>query len=292
MFWIPLPFWLLFSGCTTHWGKFRHPSSGPPQSIGKFAAGCVAGATELPPDGDGYQVMRLSRRRSFGHPALVDFLKRLALQAKIEGVGPILVGDMGQPRGGPMVGGHRSHQSGLDADLWFVVPDACRLRPLTADERETISAECVVADDRLGVNRFWKKGYEQLLKLAATDPETDRIFVNPAIKQELCKDTKPKRNKRGKVVRKGKPKPWLAKIRPWWGHDYHFHVRLRCQPGDALCVNEADPIPPGDGCHESLEWWFSDEVLRPSPTPSPPPKALAELPDLCHAIAREPDPAP
>lgn len=283
----------MLSGCAVHWGKFRHPTGGPARSIGKFSAGCVAGAKELPPDGDGYQLMRLSRRRAFGHPALVAYLERLAIAAKIERVGPILIGDLGQPRGGPMIGGHRSHQTGLDADLWFVVPEACRLRPLTSEERESISAECVVAGDRLGVNSFWTPKHEKLLKIAASDPEIDRIFVNPAIKREMCRDTRPKLNKRGKVVKRGQPKPWLARIRPWWGHDEHFHVRLRCQPGDTTCVNEADPIPPGDGCDSSLDWWFSDEVLHPSPTPGPsktPP--VPQLPDECRSIAKEPDPEP
>src|SRR5262249_36630219 len=49
---------------------------------------------------------------------------------------------------------------------------------------------------------------------------------------------------------------WLHKVRPWWGHDDHFHVRLACPSEDTACVAQ-DPIPDGDGCEE-LDWWLSD----------------------------------
>ena len=78
--------------------------------------------------------MRLSRNRNWGHPMLVELVKKLAIEAKAyDGWPGLLVGDLSQPRGGPMLTGHRSHQMGLDADIWFL---AMPNRVLTAQERE------------------------------------------------------------------------------------------------------------------------------------------------------------
>ena len=94
------------------------PFPGPPRSIGGYADGCLIGA-KLPLDGPTWQVMRPSRNRNWGHPSLIDFLKRFADNAKGIGWNGLLVGDISQPRGGPMINGHSSHQIGPDADIWF-----------------------------------------------------------------------------------------------------------------------------------------------------------------------------
>ena len=74
----------------------------------------------LPINGETWQVMRLSRNRNWAHPDLVALLERLAAKARKDAGWPgILVGDMSQPRGGPMLTGHASHQVGLDADIWL-----------------------------------------------------------------------------------------------------------------------------------------------------------------------------
>ena len=82
--------------------------------------GDLAGAEALPVDGPSWQVMRLNRNRNWGHPALIDYLEKLARDVpRINGWPGLLVGDMSQPRGGPMLTGHASHQIGLDADVWL-----------------------------------------------------------------------------------------------------------------------------------------------------------------------------
>jgi penicillin-insensitive murein endopeptidase len=113
-------------------GREKGPAHIEARSIGFYAKGCLAGATALPINGSTWQVMRLSRNRNWGHPKLVDFLERLASQAPKTGWTGLLVGDMSQPRGGPMLGGHASHQVGLDADIWLTpMPN----RELTREER-------------------------------------------------------------------------------------------------------------------------------------------------------------
>ncbi len=237
--------------------------------IGGHARGCLAGAVGLPVDGPGWQAMRPSRNRLFGHPRLIAVIERLAAAAREEGWPGLLVGDLAQPRGGPMLTGHASHQTGLDADIWLTpMPD----RRLTLEERETFPALSMlragtrqVDPERFGAAQI------ALLRRAAGMGEIARIFVHPAIKQALCE-------------RAGADRAWLAKLRPWWGHDAHFHIRLRCPADEPLCRDQ-EPPPAGDGCGAELDWWLSDEPWRPKP-PGPPPEPLrlADLPAACRAV--------
>ncbi len=126
------------------------PAAMPTRVIGCYTAGCIAGAEQMPINGDTWQVMRLSRNRNWGHPDLVALLKRLSVKAHKDAGWPgILVGDMGQPRGGPALSGHASHQIGLDADIWLTpMPD----HRLSREEREEMSAVMMVRDDRLDID--------------------------------------------------------------------------------------------------------------------------------------------
>ena len=103
-------------------------------------------------------------------------------------------------------------------------------------------------DDRLDVRpEVWSAGHIALIRAAAMEPAVQRIFVNAAIKRAFC--------------RSAQGESWMHKVRPMWGHNYHFHIRLHC-PNGSNCRDQ-DPTPPGDGCDASLAWWFKDEVLRP-----------------------------
>lgn len=230
-------------------GAMRGPSSSPPEPHGSYSRGCLSGGVALPETGPGWQAMRLSRNRNWGHPEMIAFVERLSRGALDLGWSRLLVGDISQPRGGPMNGGHASHQIGLDVDIWLRIP---RVMALSVGEREKITSHVVVRPDGLGVNRYWHPSHHALLKLAAKDPAVARIFVNAAIKKALC-DAEPPGDR-----------DWLRKIRAWYGHDEHFHVRLNCPDGALDCV-EQEPPPPGDGCGAELAWWFTDEVLHPKP---------------------------
>src|SRR5882724_2272336 len=129
-------------GAKELFGRKTSPAPLATHSIGFYAKGCLAGAQALPVNGKTWQVMRLSRNRNWGHPNLVEFLERLADQAPKTGWRGLLLGDMSQPRGGPMMGGHASHQVGLDTDIWLTpMPD----RELSREEREEMMATMVVA---------------------------------------------------------------------------------------------------------------------------------------------------
>jgi penicillin-insensitive murein endopeptidase len=211
------------------------------RAIGSYARGCLAGAVALPINGPDWQVMRLSRNRNWGHPRLLDFLERFAADAhNLDGWPGLLVGDMSQPRGGPMVNGHSSHQIGLDVDIWLTpMPD----RILTPEERENIMAVSMLKDPFTVDPDKWTPLHTKLIKRAASYPEVDRIFVHPAIKKVLCEQA-------------GDDRAWLAKVRPWWNHYYHFHVRVTCPPGASDCEPQK-PLSGDDGCGEGLTNWYA-----------------------------------
>jgi penicillin-insensitive murein DD-endopeptidase len=251
------------------------PLTGPARSIGGYADGCLSGGMALPISGPNWQVMRLSRNRNWGNPALVTFLERFAAHAKTEWNG-LLVGDMSQPRGGPMISGHASHQIGLDADIWFTpMPD----HVLTREEREMNGAVNMVQTDGLGVDaKVWTPERTALIRTAALDPATTRIFVNAAIKKEMCSEA-------------GSDRAWLSKVRPWWGHTEHFHVRIAC-PADSTECKPQPPPEPGDGCGHELDFWFKESTLHPTPLPVPakpkPAMTLAGLPPACKQVVGAP----
>ena len=255
------------------------PAAMPTRSIGGYTKGCLAGAAQMPLNGDTWQVMRLSRNRYWGHPDMIALLKRLAANAHRDAGWPgILVGDIGQPRGGPALSGHASHQIGLDADIWLTpMPD----RKLSREDREEMSAVMMVRDDRLDIDpRVFTSGHVLVIRDAAREPAVQRIFVNPAIKKALCREAKGDRS-------------WLSKIRPWWGHDYHFHIRMRCPAGSPACEGQK-PQAEGEGCKPSdLAFWFKDSVLHPKPPPKPPkprpPMTLAQMPANCRTVLNAAD---
>jgi penicillin-insensitive murein DD-endopeptidase len=248
------------------------PSPGPPRSIGGDFAGCLAGAVSLPITGETWQVMRPSRNRNWGHPQLVRFIERLADNAKKVGWNGLLVGDMSQPRGGPMLSDHTSHQVGLDGDIWFTpMPDHEQSR----EERELGTALDVVAPDLRDVDRdVWTRTHGALIRAAAQDPAVIRILVNPAIKKALCREA-------------GADRAWLFKVRPWYGHAEHFHVQIAC-PADSAECKPPQPPSPGDGCGHELDVWFKESALHPPPRKPRPVLTLAGLPPACRQIVKAP----
>ena len=255
-------------------GRVTAPTSGSPQAYGSYAKGCFSGGKALAMDGPTWQVMRPSRNRMWGMPYLVNFVERLAAKAPEAGWTGLLVGDMSQPRGGPMLTGHASHQLGLDVDVWLTpMPD----HRMSRAEREETSATDVVRADRYDIDPSrWRPEHTSLIRLTAKQPEVARIFVNPAIKKALCREA-------------GGDRGWLTKVRPMYGHNYHYHIRLACPRGEGACDDQAAP-PPGDGCGSELDYWFSDAVMHP-PKPKVPPRprppmTLSALPDACRAVLR------
>jgi len=258
-------FFLFQNGYALQWNKVEKPTESPLAAIGTTSNGCLSGGEEIALEGDGYQIMRTSRHRYFGHPKLLAFLHQLANDIQKLKVGTLLIGDMSQPRGGPMNSMHASHQNGLDADIWlWLAPQL-----LTENEREQLSAPVMIKSNKKEVNEKWAQGQVELLRLIAEHPDTERVFINAAIKQSLCEQSQ------------GTWK-WLRKIRPWWGHEEHLHVRLHCPENDPHC-KETTPVPAGDGCND-LDWWFSEEALNPKKSKKKAKAPKPPLPSFCNAV--------
>ena len=237
-------------------GAVKTAASMKPRAIGFYAKGCLAGGQALPIDGPAWQVMRLSRNRNWGHPRLIGVVERLARDARQHDGWPgLLVGDMSQPRGGPMLTGHASHQIGLDADIWFTpMPD----HRMTRDEREKISAVSMLGPDKLSVDpKVWSESRMRLLKRAASYAEVERIFVHPAIKKALC-------------IAAGSDRRWLGKVRPIGGHYSHSHIRTSCPAGSPLCKPQKPPTGE-DGCGKEVDEWLARLAPRQGPPPPKPP---------------------
>jgi penicillin-insensitive murein endopeptidase len=254
------------------------------RAIGFYSKGCLAGGVALPLNGPDWQVMRTSRNRNWGSPQLIDYLARFASDARaFDGWPGLLVGDMSQPRGGPMLTGHTSHQVGLDADIWLTpMPD----RILTVQEREDMRAESMLKDPLHVDPEKFTDLQIKLIRRAASYPQVARIFVHPAIKKSLCV--------RADVA--GKDTSWLGKVRPWWNHHYHFHVRLSCPPGMDGCKDQP-PVSGDSGCDgdELDNWndmlkksaiWMTQQNIDPDakPTGKKKPFPLKDLPSDCRTV--------
>ncbi|MGP9803223.1 penicillin-insensitive murein endopeptidase [Paracoccus sp. NSM] len=258
-------------------GAFRGPSQGPAVSIGYYSQGCAQGMVQMPESGPSWQSMRLSRDRHWGHPVMIDFLQGLSRAAQQAGWQGLYVGDISQPRGGPMTSGHASHQIGLDADVWMLPPPSLTL---SRQQRENISSVSVVAQGGLGLSQHWNTGHFQIMRAAARDPRVERLLVDPVAKVAMCQMETGDRS-------------WLRKVRPINNHDYHFHIRLSCPQG-SICRRQ-DPPPPGDGCAEAQEWINNRANPSRAPAVRPDPDyrhprtfRMSELPQQCQIVANSP----
>lgn len=258
-------------------GRAATPAVGlQARAIGSYARGCLAGAQALAVDGENWQVMRLGRNRNWGHPDLIRYLESLSQAApRVAGWPGLLVGDISQARGGPMLTGHASHQIGLDADIWLTPMPRARLN---RDQRENMSATNMVRPDWMDVNpEAWTPGHTRIIRHSAQDARVHRIFVNPAIKVALCREA-------------GTDRAWLRKVRPMWGHNFHFHIRIGCPDGSETC-QEQDETPVGDGCGKELTDWLETQrkaiftPRRPGPPGKPrPPMSVDQLPAECRQV--------
>ncbi|HEY1411790.1 MAG TPA: penicillin-insensitive murein endopeptidase [Rhodopila sp.] len=247
-------------------GAASGPAEGPLHIIGgPNTGGCIAGAVSLPPEGPGFQTIHPDRSAFWGAPQTIAHLEQFGREASGAGLPTLLVEDISRARGGPMPGGHVSHQIGLDADVGL---DMQARPPLSEAQRASIELRSLVRPDGRDVDpAAWSPRVTTLLRMAAGLPDVDRILVNPAIKQRLCREVTGDRS-------------WLHLIRPWYGHAAHMHIRFRCPAGQADCAQAPAP-PPGDGCDATLQWWFNqlDKPAEPPRPYHPPP-----LPVACKAI--------
>jgi len=253
----------------TPWSRIDTVALGRPAAIGGPSNGCIRGAEALPATGPGFVSIRRHRNRFYGHPETLRLIRELGTSMQQHNGRLIMIGDLAQPRGGRMSSSHVSHQNGLDVDVWLTLADspeqAWRSTPEDRDPPSMLGPRGLELSGRWGPDQLF------LVHSAAQDPAVDRILVNPGIKRALC--------------RSEGAAPWLHKLRPWWGHDAHMHVRLKCPRGSRECKQQA-PIPAGSGCGSELAWWFSAEARSPHRSSSKP-KTRPVPPASCRVVLTE-----
>ena len=258
------------------WAEIKKPASlepGKSEAIGFYSTGCLSGGTELPVSGAFWEFVNSSRNRYYGHPDSHLFLEKLGFFAFP--YGKLLLGDISQPAGGPTSYGHASHQLGLDIDIRFgfthgILPQEARegypLLPVAMHYMDVKDSEGGQKQFRL-VNELtadWSPVYGELIRESALYPRTDRIFVSPPIKKAVCEQFR-RPDARGAY----RYPQWLSKVRPYYEHNAHFHVRLLCPEGNTRCETQKpvapDPTDPSQvGCLGSeLGWWFEADPTKP-----------------------------
>lgn len=236
----------------THLGRSRvslEPSNHKPESIGSHSNGCIKGAKPLPESGAGFQTTRLKRGRFWGHPILLEtMLTTFQSSYQKHGI-TFLVGDLGLSRGGPTRFGHTSHQTGLDVDIFFETIKA----KLSEGARENIVFSSFLGKTGNVDLKRWTSAHDDLIISFVKNNLVTRVFIHPMFKSYFCK-------KRTKL---GLSEDLLKKIRPWYGHDDHIHVRLACPARSEKCVDQKPPADT-DTCGKDLQWWFTEKAAYPT----------------------------
>ena len=234
-------------------GSFQTPAKIKSEPIGFYAKGCLAGGVKLPERGPKWLTMKPKRNRNWGHPTLIEFVKRLSISAEDAGWAGLYIGDIGGPRGGPMPYGHQSHQTGLDVDIWL---SPAKDLNLSIENRNELKPVSIRSKDLRKVNKNWTHAHMKIIKAAALDKSVDRIFITAPAKIWMCKQFIQKPD-------------WLQKVRPYWGHHEHFHVRLKCPEGSTECKPQTPTVQSisktSSGCDETLTWWVTKALEPPDP---------------------------
>ena len=262
--------------------NLKEPTKTSASAIGSYAKGCLAGAESLPFNGPNWQVLHPHRNRNWGHPETIELVKRVSKAANDLGWAGLFIGDISQARGGPTPYGHKSHQMGLDVDIWLTQP---KKMGLTNDELKAVEPISVRSRDHRRTNSNWTDDDMEILKFVALDKVVDRVFITAPAKISMCERATGNRK-------------WLQKVRPLGGHHQHFHIRLHCPPSSSHSTPQRPTVPnisqSSDGCDHTLNWWVT-KALEPYKPPSKPQKkpkpkknaltfTMEDLPTQCLSI--------
>ena len=235
----------------------RRPTAGAARGARRSASTPKAASparVALPINGQTWQVMRLSRNRNWGHPTLVEFLEqlgreghqgRLARAAGRRHVAAARRPDADrpcQPSGRP----RRRHLADADA------------RPRADAARARGNVGHHGGRPRTARTSIRRSGRRRMPRSSRRRPRTRRSSASSSMR----------RSRRRSAARPAPIAPGCARCGRYWGHDYHFHIRMRC-PADSPDCKPQEPVPAGDGCGKELDWWFTDAVLHPKPPPPP-----------------------
>lgn len=241
---------------------------------GSYNLGCIDGAVSLSDENQTFQFQRWSQDRHYAHPILANYIFDLAKRAEKAGLPPLMFGDMSLPYGGAMGpnSSHASHETGLDLDIPF---DFALPRKSQYDLQHPKDVYIVKGQKIL---KNFTPAVVSLIRLAATDPRVDRIFVAPMIKKRMCQ------------LYEGKEPTgsdsFLQKLRPWFGHQAHMHVRLKCPSDSPECITQK-PIAAGTGCGYEVDSWFLPPPKSTQTTTVKKKKKKPEIPQKCQLLFKK-----
>lgn len=203
-----------------------------PQSVGRPSDGRLVGASNLDPDGDNRGVgwvISESRQATWATPETVQYLRRCMSQYRHNyprtKADPIAIGDLSRRQGGPLPP-HKSHQSGRDVDIGFILKNRSKNPEEGALRRATPAT--------LDTEKQWF-----LTKCFLDNPETQLILMEESIVSALKEYVEKLYKKRKHLQRRYLrffPGGEAAVIQGDEDHTSHMHVRFRCPKGDKACV--------------------------------------------------------
>ena len=263
------------------WHAIKTPTKtdGNVQVYGGYTAGCIDGATKMSKSGKGYKSVS-STGRIYGDDRLVEIIEATAAKINDEYNKIILVGDLSHPRGGPTslkTSAHRSHQNGLDVDIWYNI----------IDKNSKARAVSMLSSDGKSLHsKRWGDMQSDLLEYIASFEDVERILVNPLIKKHMCEKHSYGDSNKDEYGDKDEYEgaSWLKKLRPWWGHNRHFHTRLSCPKNSPYCESQGVVEDDGVGCGETLSWWFSDEAKQEGSKNRKKKRVYPKLPEQCEEV--------
>ena len=209
------------------------------EAIGFYSSGSLVGAQSVFERGTPVQKLFVSRGRLYTsdemHAVLTDaseFIKGHFPDSEI-----LQVGDLSAHLGG-LAEGHASHQNGLDGDIVYLRRNKYVQSPTSLDWDEDF------VNGKLPTKNFNTERNFELFKFLVKYTPVSRIFVDVAIKKQLCKFATDhfEMNDANTIET-------LRRLRPQDLHRTHFHLRISCPINDHECIPQSEPAS-GSGCDD------------------------------------------
>lgn len=202
---------------------YRHDSAAPSRSVGAPNRGRIEHAAPFP-EGDGWALRGYRPRTWATRHVVVELAASIAeWRERFPAAQPVLLGEFSRRSGGK-VRPHRSHRSGRDVDVGYVllVPQAAHrftaATPRTLDAAATWGLVRQLLASGAVESIFMADSVQaQLLPHALPSMAPERL---PAVFSVLATDPRAKKT---------------AIIRAWDGHVDHMHVRFACTEADVGC---------------------------------------------------------
>jgi len=204
-------------------------------SVGYYSQGSIREASALPLQGTGFVKIFANRARYYGSAEITSLIVDSAkeLQKRFPSPDRIQIADLSAQKGG-FIGGHVSHQNGLDADIAFIRLNQTEQPPRFDQTKNHGFQEVFVKNGKISENFDALRNWE-LIRILFESGKVQRIFMDQEIKQSLCRHLKAT----NQLLHY---KNIVSRIRIESDHTAHMHVRLYCPKGNSECKAQPDRV--------------------------------------------------